>query len=148
MPCRAASGSTSASLAGLAICRPNYLHNSACGPTDPPPPQMPPTAMRGGNNGQTSTLHDACAKERIAGLRVAEIRDAVRSVAACLGALHARGVCHGDTCYCPAGYYSPSGGMVASGSACESCPGGQYTSSYGQTSCSTCPAVSAEQELV
>jgi len=32
MPCRAASGSTSASLAGLAICRPNYLHNSACGP--------------------------------------------------------------------------------------------------------------------
>ena len=42
------------------------------------------------------SLHDACAKERIAGLRVAEIRDAVRSVAACLGALHARGVCHGD----------------------------------------------------
>ena len=42
------------------------------------------------------SLHDACAKERIAGLHVVEIQHVVRSIATCLGALHEHGVCHGD----------------------------------------------------
>eukprot|EP01043_Picozoa_sp_COSAG02_P022755 COSAG02_NODE_1192_length_13974_cov_16.770378_2_plen_861_part_00 len=42
------------------------------------------------------SLHDACAKERIAGIRLRDIKDAARCVASCLRELHANAVCHGD----------------------------------------------------
>eukprot|EP01045_Picozoa_sp_COSAG04_P005723 COSAG04_NODE_269_length_18509_cov_13.576480_2_plen_958_part_00 len=42
------------------------------------------------------SLHDACAKERIAGFILSEIRHVARSIAECLQILHANGVCHGD----------------------------------------------------
>ena len=39
---------------------------------------------------------DACAKERIAGIRVDEVRQAAYSIAKCLQVLHAGGLVHGD----------------------------------------------------
>lgn len=46
-------------------------------------------------NGERS-LHDACAKERIAGTNLDVIQSAARHVAECLQVLHRREVCHGD----------------------------------------------------
>jgi len=42
------------------------------------------------------SLHDACAKERIAGVSQAKVVEIMRSVTDCVSALHGRGVCHGD----------------------------------------------------
>jgi serine/threonine protein kinase len=42
------------------------------------------------------SLHDACAKERIAGFRFTEIQQITRDIAQCLQTLHANSVCHGD----------------------------------------------------
>jgi serine/threonine protein kinase len=42
------------------------------------------------------SLHDACAKERIAGIQLDVVRHAARSIATCLQVLHTQGVCHAD----------------------------------------------------
>ena len=42
------------------------------------------------------SLHDACAKERIAGYKVDTIIEAFRSILGCVEVLHASGVIHGD----------------------------------------------------
>ena len=42
------------------------------------------------------SLHDACNKERFAGLRVPAIQQVVRHIASCLQRLHQLHVCHGD----------------------------------------------------
>eukprot|EP01044_Picomonas_judraskeda_P001313 COSAG03_NODE_76_length_14245_cov_10.406122_9_plen_1576_part_00 len=42
------------------------------------------------------SLHDACAKERIAGIRVNDIKDVMRSITHRLQQLHDHGICHGD----------------------------------------------------
>lgn len=42
------------------------------------------------------SLHDVCAKERIAGYDVAAVVETVKSVAQCVAELHHMGICHGD----------------------------------------------------
>ena len=42
------------------------------------------------------SLHDACAKERIAGFRLTDIRDIAHEVAVCVQKLHSNQMCHGD----------------------------------------------------
>ena len=42
------------------------------------------------------SLHDACARERIAGIHLEQIRQAAKSVAECLQLLHETNVCHCD----------------------------------------------------
>ena len=42
------------------------------------------------------SLHDACAKERIAGFRLTDIRDIAHKIAVCVQKLHSTQMCHGD----------------------------------------------------